>query len=223
MARAVGFPRSGWSYATTLKKIYTRLFVETEADDEVEGILDKWCLPADDMLRDASDDDVCSSATRARASRSLACPNRRPNRALGGGKEDGQGECIGETQSKSSCALVLGHEGVAARPTGGDSVGRIEAERLGRERAEGKRSVEEDMMVEEKEDAGVGELDKHRCLCRRPRCRLHASCDTALMNGKLVRRACSLLPATPAKAAPAADEEHRAEHGSGCASGCRDA
>ena len=158
MARAVGFPGSGWSYATMLKKIYTRLFVETEADDEVEGILDKWCLPPDDMLRDASDDDVCSSATRARASRSLACPNRRPNRPLGGGKEDGQGECIGETQSKSSCALVLGHGGVAARPTGGDSVGRIEAERLGRERAEGKRIVEEDMMVEEKEDAGVGEL-----------------------------------------------------------------
>ena len=158
MARAVGFPGSGWSYATMLKKIYTRLFVETEADDEVEGILDKWCLPPDDMLRDASDDDVCSSATRARASRSLACPNRRPNRALGGGKDDGQGECIGETQSKSSCALVLGHGGVAARPTGGDSVGRIEAERLGRERAEGKRIVEEDMMVEEKEDAGVGEL-----------------------------------------------------------------
>ena len=158
VARAVGFPGSGWSYATMLKKIYTRLFVETEADDEVEGILDKWCLPPDDMLRDASDDDVCSSATRARASRSLACPNRRPNRALGGGKDDGQGECIGETQSESSCALVLGHGGVAARPTGGDSVGRIEAERLGRERAEGKRIVEEDMMVEEKEDAGVGEL-----------------------------------------------------------------
>ena len=67
--------------------------------------------------------------------------------------------------------------------------------------------------------AGVGELDKRRCLCRRPRCRLHASCDTVLMNEKLLRRAS--LPATPAKAAPAADEEHRAEHGSGCASGWR--